>query len=90
MAHRPEAPCLGRGGKVRHGLERLWWAAELTRSGPDYTPTVKAFAIQDTVLWLFDVEAFQDRPAALAYVEFVGEDPANWVPLVLGRRSTTR
>jgi hypothetical protein len=56
----------------RHGLARLWWTAELTRNGPDYTPTVKAFSAksQDLINYITDVDFSHNRAAAIGYVRF--------------------
>jgi hypothetical protein len=57
-----------------NGLARLWWAAELTRNGDDYSATEAAFSHQELILHLLDRNAFQNRPAALAFVRFTGPD----------------
>lgn len=67
-------------GPFRHqALARLWWAAELSRNGADYRPTEQAFSSQDAVNYLTNVDAFHNRPAALAYIRFIshksGEKP---------------
>lgn len=58
----------------RHALARLWWLAELTRNGPDYSQTEAAFRLQETAQYLLDVRAFQNRPAALAFVRYLGSE----------------
>ncbi|MGB8644837.1 MAG: DUF6339 family protein [Anaerolineae bacterium] len=59
-------------GPFRHqAVARLWWAAELSRNGADYSPTGKAFRSQDAVNYLTNVDAFHNRPAALAYIRFI-------------------
>lgn len=60
-------------GSFRHqAVARLWWAAELSRNGADYRPTEEAFSSQDAVNYLTNVDAFHNRPAALAYIRFIG------------------
>lgn len=59
------------GPETRNAIARLWWTAELTRNGPDYAPTAEAFQVQDTALWLIDVDAFHNRAAALGFIEFL-------------------
>jgi len=49
-----------------HAIARLWWGAELTRDGSDYTPTVAAFKKQDVPNTWFSLKAFEHRPTALA------------------------
>lgn len=60
------------GSDRRHALARLWWTAELTRNGPDYEPTVAAFDArsQDFVNYLTDTDAFHNRAAALAFIDY--------------------
>lgn len=59
-------------GPFRHqAVARLWWAAELSRNGADYSPTVEAFSSQEAVNYLTNVDAFHNRPAALAYIRFI-------------------
>lgn len=59
-------------GPFRHqAVARLWWAPELSRNGSDYRPTEQAFSSQDAVNYLTNVDAFHNRPAALAYIRFI-------------------
>ncbi len=59
-------------GPFRHqAVARLWWAAELSRNGADYLPTQEAFSSQDAVNYLTNIDAFHNRPAALAYIRFI-------------------
>jgi len=59
-------------GPFRHqALARLWWAAELSRNGADYRLTEQVFSSQDAVNYLTNVDAFHNRPAALAYIRFI-------------------
>ncbi len=64
-------------GPFRHqAVARLWWAAELSRNGADYGPTEAAFSSQDAVNYLTNVNAFHNRPAALAYIRFISHTSA--------------
>lgn len=56
----------------RHGLARLWWTAELTRNGSDYSTTIQAFksGSQDLINYLTDVDFSHNRAAAIAYIHF--------------------
>lgn len=54
-------------GRARdHAIARLWWGAELTRNGPDYTTTIAAFRNQDFPNTWFSLRAFEHRAAAIA------------------------
>lgn len=57
----------------RNALARLWWSAELTRNGPDYSPTEDLFISQDAVNYLTDTLMFNNRPAAIAFTKIVKE-----------------
>ena len=59
------------GEDSKNALARLWWAAELTRNGSDYSPTVKALKISRFVVSWQHLDALHHRPAALAVVEFL-------------------
>ncbi len=61
------------GSKRRHTLARLWWIAELTRNGSDYTPTVDLLQSQDAANYLTDTLMFNNRPAAVAFTRMVKE-----------------
>jgi hypothetical protein len=59
------------GEDSKNSLSRLWWAAELTRNGADYGPTVKALTISRfSVSWLH-LNLMHHRTAALAAVDFL-------------------
>ena len=59
------------GEDSKNALARLWWAAELTRNGADYGPTVKALTISRfSVSWLH-LNLMHHRAAALAAVDFL-------------------
>jgi hypothetical protein len=52
-------------------LGRLWWGAELTRNGPDYTRTTKAFRSSQFARSWQVLDVMHQRPAALAIVDFL-------------------
>lgn len=63
------------GSDRRHALARLWWVAELTRNGPDYSHTEKAFTYsQDMINYLTDVDFSHNRAAALGYIQYFAGD----------------
>jgi hypothetical protein len=66
---------LGRflGEDSKNALARLWWAAELTRNGPDYTPTVRALSNSQFARSWQILDALHHRPAALAVVDFLDQ-----------------
>ncbi|MCL7491811.1 DUF6339 family protein [Streptomyces sp. MCA2] len=47
---------------------RLWWAAEMFRDGPDYTPAEKACRHQDMINTALRLDAIDHKPTALALV----------------------
>jgi hypothetical protein len=49
-----------------HAIARLWWGAELTRNGSDYSPTTAAFKNQDVPNTWFALKAFEHRTTAIA------------------------
>ena len=57
------------GSTNRNALARLWSAAELLRNGPDYAAVSDGFRLQEIMQWVLDIDAFQNRAAALAYVK---------------------
>lgn len=59
------------GTEDRHALARLWWVAELARNGRDYLPVTKAFTPQDVALRINDTNAYHNRAATLAFIEYV-------------------
>lgn len=59
------------GSERRNALARLWWTAELTRNGPDYTPTADLYNSQNAANYLTDTLMFNNRPAAVAYSRIV-------------------
>lgn len=59
------------GEDSKNALARLWWAAELTRNGADYSATVKALSISRFGISWQHLDALHHRPAALAVVEFL-------------------
>lgn len=63
------------GGDRDNAIARLWWGAELTRNGGDYTPTVGAFARQDIPNTWFSLDAFHNKAAALAALRMLPTMP---------------
>lgn len=59
------------GPDYRHALARLWWGAELTRNGADYSPTESAFTMQDIPHTWMRNDAFHHRPAVLAAIRLL-------------------
>lgn len=57
----------------RQAFSRLWWQAELTRNGDDYSPVPLSFRSQEVSNWILDSDAFQKRAAAIAYLRFLDE-----------------
>lgn len=65
----------------RHALARLWWTAELTRNGPDYSPTARVFKLQTAVQFILELKAFCNRSGALGFIEFLSTaNNGAWVP----------
>jgi hypothetical protein len=59
------------GEDSKNALSRLWWAAELTRNGSDYSPTVAALSeSRFSASWLM-LNLMHHRAAALAVVDFL-------------------
>ena len=56
------------GNTTKNALARLWWGAELTRNGPDYSGTVKAFSAQDIPNTWFRLDLYHHRPLALGAI----------------------
>jgi hypothetical protein len=56
------------GTLTRNGISRLWWAAELTRNGPDYS--VVPFSVRNATTAQFALELKYSwyRPAVIAFV----------------------
>lgn len=69
----------------KHALARLWWGAEFTRNGADYSLVRPAFLVQDIPnSWQFRL--FHNRPVAIAVVEIVDRAARAGLP-DLGRRA---
>jgi hypothetical protein len=56
-----------RGVWSRNGISRLWWGAEMTRNGPDYTATRSCFARTRTAQFALELMYSWDRAAAIAF-----------------------
>ena len=64
---------------VRHDsnlFSRLWWIAELTRDGTDYTLTQRVFSLQAYAIQIFVRSYAEHRPAVVALVEELEDDPS--------------
>jgi hypothetical protein len=59
------------GSETNQAFARLWWGAELTRNGSDYTAVETAFEAQDIPNTWFRLDAFHHRPAALAALRVI-------------------
>ena len=56
-----------RGTWSRNALSRLWWGAEMTRNGPDYTAVPLCFARTRTAQFALELMYSWDRAAAIAF-----------------------
>jgi Family of unknown function (DUF6339) len=75
-----------------NALSRLWWGAELTRDGSDYSATVRAFEKQDIPNTWFSIDAFHNRAAALAAMRMLprmGGRPINRLSTAFNHFLTT-
>ncbi len=73
-ASKPEEPVpLDRflGEDSKNALARLWWAAELTRNGNDYSPTMEALTLVRFFVSWQPMDFMHHRPAALAATRFL-------------------
>lgn len=52
---------------LRNGLARLWWGAELVRTGPDYSLVVDAFATVRTFMFVSELRYSWHREATRAF-----------------------
>jgi hypothetical protein len=62
-----------------HALARLWWGAELSRNGSDYSTTIAAFRNQDFPNTWFSLRAFEHRAAAIAACRLVSPMSSNQI-----------
>lgn len=70
---------LGAGSDLySNALHRLWWIAELTRDGSDYTLTHEVFSNQTLVNKVFDRWFARYRPAVVAVCDELSDEPS-WV-----------
>jgi hypothetical protein len=68
---------LGAGSDLySNALHRLWWIAELTSDGDDYTLTEKVFANQTIVNKVFDRWFARYRPAVVAVCDELADEPS--------------
>jgi hypothetical protein len=65
------------GEDSKNALSRLWWAAELTRNGADYRPTVRALSESRFLVSWLKLNALHHKAVALAAVEFLDSLPAD-------------
>ena len=56
-----------RGMWTRNALSRLWWGAEMTRNGPDYSAVPLCFARTRTAQFALELMYSWDRAAAIAF-----------------------
>jgi len=80
------------GGDRDNALSRLWWGAEMTRNGNDYSPTAKAFERQDIPSTWLSLDAFHNRAAALAALKMLpsmGSKPINRLSTAFNHYLTT-
>ena len=59
---------------VSSTFERLWWIAELTREGDDYTYTRRAFGNRRLCFRVFDIQLGRYKPAARACIEVLHDE----------------
>jgi hypothetical protein len=52
---------------LRNGVSRLWWGAEMTRNGPDYTPVRQVFSRVRTAQFALELAYSSFKPAAIAF-----------------------
>ena len=57
------------GPLLRNAVSRLWWAAEMTRNGADYTHTDHCLRRVRTAQWALELKYSWYRPAAIAFVQ---------------------
>jgi hypothetical protein len=75
-----------------HAFGRLWWGAELFRSGGDYAPVVKAFEMQDIPNTWLSLDAIHNAAAAqaaLAYLPDLSSDEINALAKAMDHILTT-
>jgi hypothetical protein len=60
------------GDAATNALSRLWWAAELTRNGGDYGPTVRMLSGPWFAPAWFKLDVLDHRAAAQAVVDIIG------------------
>lgn len=69
-------------GDVNHALSRLWWAAELFREGPDYSPVTRAFSPPDIPNTIMRLRAAHSRPFCVGLLQFVARRRSDNTPLI--------
>ncbi|GGS05757.1 DUF6339 family protein [Deinococcus sedimenti] len=63
------------GGTLRNGLARLWWGAEMVRSGDDYQFVAPLFRRTRTAQFALELSYSHYRPAAIAFVKVAENYP---------------
>ena len=59
------------GEDTKNALGRLWWTAELTRNGSDYSTTEIALALSGFVTYWQNLDAIHHRPFAIAVAKYL-------------------
>jgi hypothetical protein len=62
---------------LRNGIARLWWGAELTRSGADYTLVCDAFRTVRTFMFISELRYSWHREAARAFTMVARDENLN-------------
>ena len=62
---------------LRNGISRLWWGAEMTRSGPDYSLVENAFSAVRTFQFVSELRYSWHREAARSFTRAVTDTPAS-------------
>ena len=77
---------LGAGSDLySNAIHRLWWIAELTAEGDDYTRTEKVFANQTIVNKVFDRWFARYRPAVVAICDELADEKSGTIDEVTRR-----
>jgi hypothetical protein len=66
-AQEPVRPWRYTGDLLRNTISRLWWGAEMTRNGSDYSHVPLVFRRTRTAQWALELLYSQYRPAAIAF-----------------------
>lgn len=63
----PVKPFRFTGAHLRNGVSRLWWAAEMTRNGRDYSPVAQVLGAVRIAQFALELKYSWYRPAAIAF-----------------------